>query len=91
MNKNLIIILAILNLTVSVIAVVYYCLWLVRAASDALTWGLPVLITAIFTLIAGIFTFKKRSFGWALAGLSILGAVIIFLLVSAWILSWTMS
>ena len=83
--------LGILNLIACVSLVWYYSVWLLESASDAFTWGLPILIAAIFALICGIFTLKGKSWGWAVSGLVVAGAVGIFLLILAWFLSWTMA
>jgi hypothetical protein len=54
------------------------------------TWGLPILAAAIFALIAGIFTFRKRNWGWAISGLIIAGVAWIYYGILMLIHSWTM-
>ena len=88
MKRALIKILGITNLVFSGIAAIFYLYWLNKDTSVALSWGLPVLITAIFTLLAGIFTLRKRSLGWAFTGIAILGAGVIYFLILLVIESW---
>jgi hypothetical protein len=54
-------------------------------------WDLPLLIPAILALICGIFTLKKRSWKWAVAGLVVASVGGIYILILLWILSWTMA
>jgi hypothetical protein len=77
-KRPLVIALGIINLAFAGIAAVYFCVWVIEHASGAFTIGLPVLVAAIFTLVAGIFSLKKGSLGWALAGICIIGAIILF-------------
>jgi hypothetical protein len=80
-KKPLAITLGIINLVFAGMAAAYFGLWVIEHASGAFTIGLPVLIAAVFTLIAGIFSLKKRSLRWALAGLGIIGAIILFFVI----------
>ena len=81
-------ILGIANLVGSGAAAFYYVFWVIKFPSVAFSWALPVLITMIVTLTAGIFTFRNKNVGWGFAGLSMIGAGIIYFLVLWYILSW---
>ena len=81
----------IFNIIAGGLLIVYYWIWLLESASDAFTWGLPIFIAAILALICGIFSLKRRKWEWVVAGLFVVGAVGLYLLIMAWILSWTMA
>jgi phosphatidylserine synthase len=69
----------------------HYFGWFLESASDAFTWGLPILIAAALALICGIFTLKKTSWRWAVTGFFFAGAGWIYFLILSWLGSWTMS
>lgn len=60
-------------------------------ASNAFTWGLPLLIAAALALICGIFTLKRKGWGWTITGLIVAGAAWIYYLILLWIVSWSMA
>ena len=73
---------------------VFYYVWILEegtSLSNALTWGLPVLIAAIVALVSGIYAVKKGSWIWAISGFIVAGAVWIYCLVLIWIVGWTMA
>jgi hypothetical protein len=86
--------LGVLNLIACGSLVFYNYVWFSErgaSASNAFTWGLPVLIVAILALICGIFTLKRKSWGWAVSGLIAAVAAGIYCWILAWIISWTMA
>lgn len=85
--------LGILNLIACVsLVVVHYTFWFLEwGAPDAFTWGLPLLIAAALALICGIFTLKRKNWGWAISGLIVAGAAWIYFLILSWLASWTMA
>ena len=89
--KILWVVLGILNLLACGLLAFYYSVWLLESASDAFTWGLPILIAAIVALIGGIAVLKWKELGCAVAGLIIVGIAGIYLLILAWFGSWTMA
>jgi hypothetical protein len=91
MRRVWITVLGILNLIAFGSLTTYYIVWLLASASDAFTWGLPVLVAAVVALICGIFTLKRKSWGWAVAGLFTACVLGIYLLALTWFLSWTMA
>jgi len=46
---------------------------------EAFTWGLPLLIAAIFTLIGGIFTVTRKNWRWGVSSLAVAVAVAAFI------------
>lgn len=46
---------------------------------EAFTWGLPLLIAAIFTLIGGIFTVTRKNWRWGISSLAAAFAAFIYL------------
>ena len=80
MKKAWITILGIINLLVATAAVTYLCYATIRIGWE---WGLglPILIMAIVTLTAGIFTLREKSFGCGFISLIIFGAVLIFFII----------
>ena len=70
--KTKLIILIVLNLLASILLFVIYFFrfdiqWGFYAQS--LTWGLPILLGAVITLAAGLYTCKTKTFKWAVSGL----------------------
>ena len=59
-----------------------------QPAFAAITWGLPIIVAAILTLIGGIYTLKKKHWGWAVAGLIFAGAVWVYLYIFAFVFSF---
>jgi hypothetical protein len=91
MSKLWVNIIGILNIIACVSLVIYYIVWLLASASDAFTWGLPVLVAAITASICGVFTLKRRSWRWAFTGFLAACVVGIYLLILACFLSWTVA
>jgi hypothetical protein len=60
-------------------------------ASNAFTWGLPLLIAAALALIGGIYTLIKKKWGWTITGLVAAGVVWIYFLFLSWVVSWQMA
>jgi hypothetical protein len=92
--RGLRIALGILNLIACGSLALYNYVWFSErgaSASNAFTWGMPLLLAAILALICGIYTLKGKSWGWAVSGLIVAGAVWIYCLILAWIVSWTMA
>ena len=73
MKRVWVIILGILNIVAGVSLVIVHS-WLDWHAYYAFTWGLPLLIAAIVSLICGIFTLKRKSWRWAVTGFLFTGA-----------------
>jgi len=70
--------------------VLYYLFYSYWASSvlAAVTWGLPIIAAAILASIGGIYTPKKKAWGWAVAGLICAGAVWIYLRMLAFVFSF---
>lgn len=53
----------------SLLVLHYYEFILKWGTSDAFSWGLPIFVAAILALIGGIYSLKKKTWGWGVAGL----------------------
>jgi len=70
MKRVGILILGIIDIIACVSLLVWHFLFILGwGALDAFTWGLPIFVAAITALISGIYTLKRKSWGWAVAGL----------------------
>lgn len=56
-------------------------------AHYAFTWGLPILIAALFALIGGILTMIKTSLKWAVLSLCLAGAAGLYISILLWLKS----
>jgi phosphatidylserine synthase len=88
MKRVWITILGILNIIASgLLAAVYYCGFdlYTGVTQDAFTWGLPMPIAAILALICGIFTLKRKSWRWAVTGLIVAGAALLYIWIQVYL------
>jgi len=86
--KYHVIILGIINLIGSAVSAAFY-FWQGITTVAGFAPQFPALVLAIFLLITGILTLKKRSVGCGYTGLVVLIiVVVIFCLVMAWVSQW---